>query len=90
MSRYRYEIDNQNTLRVWDDENPNELNAPFLLQPDWPSAVPWANKNEVEDWAKVFIESLENPESEFVPGESPDNHPKPRPAPEPEETLEES
>jgi hypothetical protein len=79
VSRYTYEIDKDNAVKVWDNENPNELNAPFLLQPDWPDSSPWANKAEAEDWALLFIESLENPESEFVPGESPDNHPKPRP-----------
>lgn len=78
MSRYRYEIDKDNAIKVWDNENPNENDAPFLLQPDWPDNTPWANKTEAESWALAFIESLENPESEFVPGESPDRPLKPR------------
>jgi hypothetical protein len=89
MTRYRYEIDTKKAIRVWDNENPNENDAPFFYQPDWPNATPWATKAEAETWVQVFIESLENPESEFVAGDSPDNHPKPRPEPEPEEVIEE-
>lgn len=79
MSRYRYEVDAQKAIRVWDDENPNENDAPFFFQPDWPDATPWASKAEAKAWAELFIESLEDSESEFVPGENPDAHPKPRP-----------
>jgi len=79
--RYRYEVNNKNEVKVWDNENPNENDAPFFFQPDWPDGTPWANKSEAEDWAQVFIESLDNPESEFVAGENPENHPKPRPEP---------
>jgi hypothetical protein len=78
MSRYEYKINEVNAISVWDTENPNENGAPFLFQPDWPNTTPWASKEQAEEWVGVFIESLENPESEFVPGESPDNHPKPR------------
>ena len=81
---YRYEIDEANAIRIWDEANPNELGAPSLYQPDWPNATPWASRAEAEAWALLFIESLENPESEFVPGESPDEPRKPRPEPEPE------
>jgi hypothetical protein len=81
MSKYKYEIDQENAVKIWDLENPNDLNAPFIFQPDWPDTTPWASKEEAEDWAQVFIESLENPESEFIPGGSPDTHPAPRPEP---------
>lgn len=82
MSRYRYEIDENNALRMWDDENPNELNAPFLLQPDWPNGTPWANKEEVTAWAELVIASMENPESELLPGPSPSQPTQPREVPE--------
>jgi hypothetical protein len=87
--KYKYEIDEPNAIRVWDLENFNELDAPFFFQPDWPDTTPWASKEEAEDWALVFVESLENPESEFMPGNGPDNHPAPRPEPEaaPADTL---
>lgn len=79
MSRYRYEIDSENAVRIWDLENPNEINAPFLFQPDWPNATPWADADEAESWALAVIESLENPESEFLAGETPSEPLKPRP-----------
>lgn len=79
--RYIYEINETNAIRVWDTETPNELNAPFFLQPDWPDATPWADRAEAEAWAQVFIESLVNPESEFIPGDSPNEPKKLRPEP---------
>lgn len=82
-----YEIDELNTIRVWNLENPNENNAPFLLQPDWPNATPWADRAEAESWANIFVESLKNPESEFIAGKSRDNHPMKRPEPSHEETT---
>lgn len=68
---YRYEIDNENAIRIWDDANPNELGAPFFFQPDWPDATPWASKDEAKEWAELFIESISNPDSEFIPGNCP-------------------
>lgn len=88
MSRYRYEIDDANAVKVWDLENPNELNAPFLFQPEWPNGTAWASKKEAEDWALLFIDSLQNPESEFVPGESPEQPSYPRPVSTDEGTTE--
>jgi hypothetical protein len=58
MSRYRLEIDATNTIRIWDNETPNEKDAPFILQPDWPSGKPWANREEAESWATSFIAEL--------------------------------
>lgn len=81
---YRYEISRKNEIRIWDLENPNEINAPFLYQPNWPDGTNWANKEEAEGWTQVFIESLENPDSEFIVGGSPENHPQPRPLPDTE------
>jgi hypothetical protein len=88
MTRYRFEIDTENAIRIWDNENPNENDAPFMFQPDWPDVTPWANAGESTHWAEVFIASLENPESEFVAGNSPDSHPALRPEPEPEISAE--
>jgi len=79
MSRYRYEVDSENALRFWDDENPNENDAPFFFQPDYPNGEPWGTKKAAEDWAKLFIASLEDPESALVPGDSPAEPSKPRP-----------
>ena len=59
--RFRYEIDEQNAVRVWDDENPTENGAPFFYQPDRPDGLPWADRAEAEAWAEAFIEELVNP-----------------------------
>lgn len=87
---YRYEIDELNAIRIWDEAKPNEENLPFLFQPDWPNAAPWGDRAEAEAWAELYIESLANPESEFVPGASPEEPRKPRPVVEPEIVEEEN
>lgn len=78
--RYRYEIDNDNAIRMWDSEFPNEDDAPFLYQPHWPNGTPWADAEDAKNWADVYVESMIDHSSEFVPGNDPDNHPMPRPA----------
>lgn len=69
--KYIYEVNELNAIKIWDTGNPNEMGAPFFFQPDWPDCTPWANRDEAVTWAELFIESLENPESKFVPGDSP-------------------
>jgi len=76
---FRYEINTKNEVRVWDDSNPDPSGAPFFLQPNWPNGTAWATKKEAETWVKAFIAQLENPESEFVAGDSPEEPIKPRP-----------
>lgn len=72
MTRYRYEIDTENAIRVWDDENPNETGAPFMFQPDWPDRTPWESAAQATEWVEIYIASLVNPESEFLAGDSPE------------------
>jgi hypothetical protein len=62
--RYRYEIDDQNIVRVWDDENPNETGAPFFLQPDHPDGRPWVSRAEAQAWVDAFIAMLLTPAPE--------------------------
>ena len=85
MTRYSFEIDTDNAIRIWDNENPNENDAPFMFQPDWPDLTEWESTAQATDWAEVFIASLVNPDSEFVAGNSPDTHPAIRPEPVEEE-----
>ena len=61
--RYRYEIDNNKAVRIWDNENPNENDAPFFFQPDQPDGTPWADEAEAEAWAVAFIAELDAPQS---------------------------
>ena len=56
--RYRYEIDGQNVVRVWDDENPNEKGAPFFLQDVHPDGRPWVDRAEAQAWLDAFIARL--------------------------------
>jgi len=79
MSRYTYEIDEANAIRVWDSENPNENDAPFFYQPDYPNGEAWEDAAAAEAWAELFVASLLDPESELVPGDSPAEPSKPRP-----------
>lgn len=62
--RYRYEIDDANAVRVWDDENPTETGAPFFYQPDRPDATPWADRAEAQAWVEAFIADLLAPAPE--------------------------
>jgi hypothetical protein len=57
--RYYYEIDENNAVRIWDTENPNENNAPFLYQPSFPDETPWSGREEAEKWANEYIASLD-------------------------------
>ena len=84
MTRYRFQIDKNKAVRIWDNENPNENDAPFMFQPDYPDLTPWASKADATNWVNVFINALTNSDSEFVAGNSPDTHPAIRPKPEEE------
>lgn len=78
---FSYIIDEDNTLKIYRGNT-----WPLILQPTWPNGTPWSNRQEVEAWADLYIEHIENPESEYIPGNSPDNPKVLRPV---EETVEE-
>lgn len=69
---------NKNEVLIWIGmtEEPN------IVQPHWPDGTPWASDEDAKAWAEAYIESAENPESEFLPGNSPDQPLIPRPLPE--------
>lgn len=68
--RYRYEVDEKNTLRIWDLEKPNHDGSPIILQPDFPDATPWT-REQAEEWAADWIEMMTNPDHEFLPRSGP-------------------
>lgn len=74
----RYEIDQNNTLRVY-NATEDDGSAPFLLQPYWPDGTPWENKAQVIEWASIYIESITNPNSKYIFGLTPTEHPRIRP-----------
>ena len=64
--RYRYEINKENAVKVWDDKTPNENGAPFFYQPDRPGGLPWEDRAEAQAWVDAFIAELA-PEPLTVP-----------------------
>lgn len=65
--RYRYEIDEHNAVRVWDDGNPNENGAPFQLQDIHPDGRPWVSRAEAQAWLDAFIAELLAPTKKELP-----------------------
>jgi len=72
----KYET-SQTAVKIWFDEN---ATAPGLLQPTWPDGTPWATKAEATSWALAYIEAITDLNSEFLPGDSPVEPLKLRPA----------
>ena len=65
--RYRIEIDDVLSVRIFDDENPNENGAPFLYQPEHPDATPWEDLESAQAWADAFVAGLLAPAPEETP-----------------------
>lgn len=59
---------NKNEVLIW----LGETKEPNIVQPSWPDGTPWANDEEATKWAKAWIEASENPDSEFLAGNSPE------------------
>jgi hypothetical protein len=73
IDKYIYEIDESNTIRVWNEEVPDELGRPFLLQPDYPDGRPWESRAAAEAWIVNLInEWLTPPVEEETEEESPE------------------
>lgn len=73
----KIEIDNLNTVRIWLQDESAE--KPTILQPHWPDGTAWQTKAEAEGWATAYVEAYANPESEFLPGDTPGQPLKLRP-----------
>ena len=58
ISHYEYEIDENNTVRIWDLDNPYENNAPFFYQPEHPDGVAWESRDAAEQWVTNFLDKL--------------------------------
>jgi hypothetical protein len=61
IENYKYEIDENLSVRMWDLNLPDEEGRPFLFQPTNPDGNDWVNKEEVEQWAISFIAELMKP-----------------------------
>ena len=79
----RYEIeDGTHAIRVYYDG----ADVAGLYQPHWPNGEPWSSAKEAEEWAKLFLASMEDPEAPYPPG-GPGEAPTPKPTPEEVEAM---
>ena len=62
--RYTVTILDDNTIEVFDNDNPNELGAPFLRQDVHPDGRAWESRLEAQAWADEFIAQLIAPVEE--------------------------
>lgn len=63
----RYEIDNENTIRVW----VGSQEEPILLQPHYPNGTPWADSEDAELWAQMYVAYITDPNANPEPPISP-------------------
>jgi hypothetical protein len=68
IDRFRYEVDENLTLRIWDTTNTH--GEPFILQPQWPDGTPWGSVEEVSSWAETKINEFLD-ENSLLAGISP-------------------
>jgi hypothetical protein len=66
IGKYKYEIDAQNAVRIWDMENVYEDNAPFFFQPDHPDTTPWESREAAETWVTDIINEWLKPAPEII------------------------
>jgi hypothetical protein len=60
---YTYTVNNTNTVEVFVEGQ----EAPMLRQPHYPNQEAFDTKAEAEEWAQLFIASLESRENPFAP-----------------------
>lgn len=57
IENFKYEVDENNAVRIWNEDVPNEDDAPFFLQPSFPDGTAWTAE-QAEEWAINFINTL--------------------------------
>ena len=58
IAHYKYEIDAENAIRVWDLNNLNDDmpgNPPFFYQPTYPDNAPFADADDAKNWIENVI-----------------------------------
>ena len=66
--RYTVTILDNNTIEVFDNENPNENGAPFLRQDIHPDGRAWEDRTEAQTWIDDLIIEWDKPVEE-IPAE---------------------
>lgn len=69
----RYEIDENNAVRIWDDMNPE----PFWFQPTYPNGDTFDTSREAEAWALLAMASQSDTEPFPPNGKGQKGLPKP-------------
>ena len=73
----RIEIDNLNVVKIWLEET--DKVTPDVYQPTWPDGSKWASLEQANTWAESLVEAYQDPNSPFIPGDTPGQPIKPRP-----------
>lgn len=60
---YTYTVSDANTIEVFVEGQ----EAPILRQPHYPNQDPFDTKGEAEEWAQLFISSMEDEDAPFAP-----------------------
>lgn len=58
MSTFRYEVDNNLVVNIYEDTESAQAESPFLVQDIKPTGEPWFNREEAENWAESHIANL--------------------------------
>ena len=64
---YRYEVDENNAVKIYDIDNPNENGAPFFFQPDYPNYDPFKDREDAIKWAEDKMAELLDPDAPMAP-----------------------
>ena len=55
IGTYEYTIDEDNTIKVYNPESPNENGEPFLLQPHHPEGFVWESAEQAISWLEQHL-----------------------------------
>lgn len=59
----RYDILENNTVEVFYDDN----DFPSLRQPNYPNGENFIDRADAENWAQLYVASVENPSAPYAP-----------------------
>lgn len=62
---YRYEIDENNAISIYDVDNVGK--PPFMFQPDYPNFDPFKDKADAIKWAEAKMAELLDPNAPLAP-----------------------
>jgi hypothetical protein len=67
-----YKINDNNEIFIWAEESDPDKDTPMLYQPTWPNGTSWESFEQAENWANVYINSLNVELPSVLPGSSPE------------------